>query len=59
MDVAGHRLATLVDEVRVAGDHQQVWSGKDDHGRQAASGLYFVLLESDGQVAVRKIAMVK
>jgi hypothetical protein len=59
MDLAGHRLATLVDDVRVAGDHRQVWSGKDDRGHQAASGMYFVLLESDGRVAVRKIVMLK
>ena len=59
MDIAGRRLAILVDEVRVAGDHQLVWRGLDDRGRQAASGLYFVLLESDGQVAVRKMAMLK
>jgi FlgD Ig-like domain len=59
MDVAGHRLATLVDGMQEAGDHQFVWNGQDDRGRQAASGLYFVRVESGGQVAIRKIAMLK
>ena len=59
MDVRGHRVATLLDEHRSAGEHTVVWNGQDDSGRQAASGMYFVILESDGQRAVRKIAMLK
>jgi hypothetical protein len=59
MDVRGRRVATLLNEHRSAGDHTVVWNGKDDTGQQAASGMYFVILESEGQRAVRKIAMLK
>jgi len=59
VDVAGRRLATLVDGLREAGDHQMVWNGRDDSGRRAASGLYFVRLEVGEQIAIRKIALLK
>jgi hypothetical protein len=59
MDIAGRRFASLLHEVRSEGDHQVVWNGRDDVGRLAASGIYFVRLESGGQVATRKIEMLK
>src|SRR3989442_897509 len=39
-DVAGRKLATLVDEVEVAGNHEIAWDGATAQGR-AASGFYF------------------
>ena len=59
VDLAGRRIATLLDEVRSEGEHRMVWDGRDDHGRQVASGIYFVRLESGGQIATRKIEMLK
>lgn len=59
VDLAGRVVATLVDEVLSAGAQQAVWNGRDDLGRQAASGLYFARLENGGKIAVRKIAMLK
>ncbi|MEN8005917.1 MAG: T9SS type A sorting domain-containing protein [Candidatus Krumholzibacteriota bacterium] len=59
VDIAGRRLATLVDGVKQAGVHQLVWHGQDDTGRQVASGMYFIRMESGGQVAIQKIAMLK
>ena len=59
LDVRGLRVATLLNEHRPAGEQAVVWNGQDESGRQAASGMYFVVLESGEQRAVRKIAMVK
>jgi flagellar hook assembly protein FlgD len=43
-DVKGRRVATLVDGVKSAGYHNQVWAGRDDNGLESASGVYFYRL---------------
>jgi hypothetical protein len=40
-DVAGRRVATLVDDVRAPGDYRVQWDGRDRAGRAVASGVYF------------------
>ena len=59
VDLKGRRVATLVDDVQPAGDHSVVWNGREDSGRQAASGMYFVTLQSGDRVVTRKIALLK
>lgn len=46
-DVAGRRVATLVDGVRAPGDHHAVWDGRDHAGRAVASGVYFARFTTD------------
>jgi len=64
-DILGREVATLVDEVRPAGYHEALWSGRNDAGGQIASGLYFYRLEakaadgSDGFATVKKMLLVK
>jgi len=48
-DVRGARLRRLVDEVRPAGASSATWDGRDDRGRAARAGLYFVHLVADGR----------
>lgn len=38
VDLAGRRIATLLDEVYSEGEHQVVWNGRDDLDRQVAHG---------------------
>lgn len=59
IDVAGRRVATLVDGTVSAGEHRVMWRGCTDDGRSVASGMYFVRLQGDGETAVRKIALQK
>jgi hypothetical protein len=59
IDVAGRRVATLVDGAREAGDHQVMWHGRTDDGRAVPSGMYFVRIQGGGETAVRKIALLK
>ncbi len=47
-DVQGRTVATLVDEVRRAGDHSVIWRGRTDDGTPVASGLYFYRLSTAG-----------
>ncbi|MCP4570977.1 MAG: T9SS type A sorting domain-containing protein [bacterium] len=58
-DLAGRRVATLLDEHRTAGEHEATWTGRNDLGRQVGAGMYLLRLESGGGTATRKITMVK
>jgi len=58
-DVLGRRVRGLIDEERPAGPQAVMWDGRDDRGRPAASGVYFVRLESGGQVRNGKMALIK
>jgi len=58
-DLAGRHVRTLVDAPCPAGTHAVVWDGRDEGGRPATSGVYFVRLVAAGEVAVRKVTMVK
>jgi hypothetical protein len=53
-DVTGRRVATLVDEVRPAGDHVATW-----HAGGLASGVYFYRLRVDGVVHTRRLVLLK
>ena len=44
-DVAGHRIATLVDAWEPAGIRDVRWNGRDGDGNPAPSGVYFAQLD--------------
>ena len=46
VDVAGRVVRTLIDRTVEQGEHSLVWDGRTDSGERAASGVYFVRLES-------------
>lgn len=58
-NVHGRLIATLVDAREDAGRHSVTWNGRDRNGRQAASGVYLVLLRIEGDARARKILLVK
>jgi len=58
-DVAGRRVATLVEGPGGAGDHVALWNGRDDSGRPVASGIYFSRLFVDGWSEARKMVLLK
>ena len=58
-DVAGRRVASLVQGSLAAGDHHVTWNGKTDAGTPAPTGRYsYVLRTADGQVA-RSLVLLK
>jgi len=61
VDVSGRVVRTLVDRTVEQGEHSLVWDGRTDSGERAASGVYFVRLESfDGsrtEGATRKLIL--
>jgi hypothetical protein len=62
-DVAGRVVRTLVDAHVAAGRRTVVWDGTSDAGKHAASGVYFVKMETAGQTgalrATRKLVLLK
>jgi flagellar hook assembly protein FlgD len=48
-----------VDAPLVAGPHEVRWDGKDDGGRDAGSGTYFVRLEGGGDPVSRKVVLLR
>ena len=48
-NVLGQRIATLVDEERLAGVHTAAWDATDAAGRAVGAGVYFYRLSSAGQ----------
>jgi flagellar hook assembly protein FlgD len=58
-DVQGHRVRTLAAGTHAAGRHRVSWEGRDESGREVASGLYFVRLESGGEAEVRRLTWLR
>jgi hypothetical protein len=57
-DVAGRRVAQLVDESMDAGQHVVRWNGNSNRGR-AASGVYFVRMEAAGLHFTRRVVLLR
>ena len=60
-NLAGQQVATLAQGARVAGTYTVSWDGRDDNGRQLASGVYLYRLRTgDGQqVETRKLLLIR
>ena len=58
-DVAGRLVRTLVSGSRPAGSNQANWNGRDDAGRDVASGTYFARLTVAGQTEVKSLTLVR
>ncbi len=57
-DVAGHRMATLLEGNLPAGIHAISWDGMRQ-GQSAPAGLYFLRIRSDSALLSRKIMLLK
>lgn len=58
-DLLGREVATLIDDVRPAGNHVIEWNGFDARGERVSSGIYFYRIETDGFVQTRKLTLLK
>ncbi|MCI0479454.1 T9SS type A sorting domain-containing protein, partial [Candidatus Uhrbacteria bacterium] len=58
-DVNGRLVRTLVDQRQEDGEHAETWDGRDDRGVAVPTGVYFVRLESGGEVRSAKTALLK
>jgi len=58
-DIAGRLVKTLVNEVKPAATHTEVWDGTDRTGRRMASGTYYYVLQTEGFKSTHKMMLVK
>jgi hypothetical protein len=58
-DIAGRKLRTLADEIRLPGRHVLTWDGTDDRRRPLSAGIYFIRLRSDRRTSERKLVLMR
>ena len=58
-DILGQQVRNIVDRVQPGGIYQVSWNGKDDGGREVASGVYFYQLRAGAFKSVRKLVFLK
>ncbi len=58
-NVLGQKIKTLVSQHQEAGHNTVRWNGRDDHGNEVASGVYFCQIQAGGYVNVKKMMSVK
>lgn len=58
-NAAGQQVRTLLDGPVAPGRHSVVWDGRDDLGREAASGVYFYRLDANGARAMKRLLVLR
>jgi hypothetical protein len=59
-DGSGRRVRTIVDDRTAApGDYCLIWDGKDDNGRDASAGNYFIQIRTGENVSRQAITLVR
>ena len=56
-NILGMKVKTLVNEVMEPGFYQISWNGTNDANHQVASGLYFIRMQGEGFVQIRKMML--
>ncbi|MGB7060873.1 MAG: FlgD immunoglobulin-like domain containing protein [Candidatus Zixiibacteriota bacterium] len=58
-NLLGQKVRTLVNAEKTPGDYQVTWDGKDDRGREVASGVYLCILKTGSCQKIRKMLLLK
>ncbi len=58
-DIAGRLVRTLESGVLPAGEHEIVWTGRDDNGVEAASGIYFCRATVENWTDMKKVVLLR
>ena len=58
-NIQGKQIATLLNEHKKSGNHTITWDGKDQNGRDVASGIYYYRLETPFTVATQKLTLLR
>jgi hypothetical protein len=58
-NLLGQKIKTLVNQEFNAGSYSATWNGKDDFGKQVASGIYLFRLETESFKTTKKVMLMK
>ena len=58
-NLAAQKVVTLVQGNRPAGSYSLRWDGRDDHGRELASGVYLYRLSTADGITTRKLLLLR
>jgi hypothetical protein len=58
-NILGNKVNTLVNERLEAGHKSIIWDGKDDQGKDVASGIYFYKLKAGDYAEAKKMILLK
>ncbi|KPL05477.1 MAG: hypothetical protein AMJ73_00785 [candidate division Zixibacteria bacterium SM1_73] len=58
-NILGQEVRTLVDGPKTGGSHEVIWDGKDDRGREVASGIYLYQLKAGDLTETKKMLLLK
>ena len=58
-NILGQKVRSLVDEPTGRGSHEVIWDGKDDKGKELASGIYFYRLKVGKFSECKKMLLLK
>ena len=56
-DLAGHRVKSLLEGAKPAGFHAVLWDGRDERGRRASPGVYFIRAVAGAESRSRKLIL--
>ena len=58
-DARGALVRTIVNGTLAAGTYTRTWDGRDDHGRNVASGTYYMVVEGKGYRGRQKLTLLR
>ena len=58
-NIKGQKIKTLVNHQLKTGQHNIIWDGKDENGKQVATGIYFNQLKTPATIITKKMLMIK
>jgi hypothetical protein len=58
-NILGQEIRTLVDDLREPGYYVVTWDGRDEYGREVASGVYFYQLQAREFSAEKRMVLMK
>lgn len=58
-NLAGQKVASLVDEIQSSGRKSIMWEGLDDRGQPVSSGIYFCKISCNNLTKTEKIALLR
>ena len=58
-DMLGHEVTNLVNDFFEAGYHTTLWDGRDQSGREMATGVYIYRLKAENFVSTKKLILLK